>query len=198
MQLIFATNNNHKLKEISHLLGDSFTLRSLSEMGINKDIPEDYLTLEENALFKARYIYNLTGADTFADDTGLEIESLNGQPGVHSARFAGEDKDFSANIDKVLMLLGDNENRRACFRTVIALILNDREYLFEGRIDGNITKERRGSSGFGYDPVFVPLGSDRTFAEIDLAEKNKVSHRALAFNKLKAFLSDSGYNKEAV
>ena len=189
MELVFATNNQHKLKEISHLMGDSFQLKSLHDLKISEDIPEDYATLEENALFKARYINVLTGKDVFADDTGLEIDALNGRPGVHSARFAGADKNFEANIDKVLLLLNRVENRRARFRTIIALVLNGNEYIFEGKVNGSILDKRRGTNGFGYDPIFVPEGLAQTFAEMSLSEKNIISHRAEAFVKLKAFLS---------
>jgi len=192
MNLVFATNNRHKLEEISNLLGDSFNLVSLAETGLAEDIPEDYPTLEENALFKAKYIHGLSGMNVFADDTGLEIDALGGRPGVHSARFAGPGKDFDANIDKVLSLLGNNPNRKARFRTIIALILNRKEYMFEGRVEGMIIRERRGEKGFGYDPVFVPDGSELTFAEISMDEKNKISHRAMAFLKLKSFLSEYG------
>jgi XTP/dITP diphosphohydrolase len=188
MKLVFATNNSHKIEEISHLLGDSFVLKSLKDIEINDDIPEDYHTLEENALFKARYINKLTGMDVFADDTGLEIEALNGRPGVHSARFAGVARNFEANIDKVLLLMTGITDRKARFRTVIALIFNGAEYLFEGKVDGTIITERRGKQGFGYDPVFVPDGKNKTFAEMTLDEKNTISHRANAFKKLKEFL----------
>jgi XTP/dITP diphosphohydrolase len=189
MELVFATNNQHKLAEISHLLGNSFRLISLKDLKIEDDIPEDYPTLEENAIFKARFINKLTGKNVFADDTGLEIEALNGRPGVHSARFAGSSRNFEANIDKVLVLLDRMENRNAMFRTVIALILDNSEYIFEGRVSGRIITERRGKNGFGYDPIFIAEGWDKTFAEIDLNEKNRISHRAEAFNKLKNFLS---------
>jgi XTP/dITP diphosphohydrolase len=188
MKLVFATNNSHKIEEISHLLGDSFVLKSLKDIEINDDIPEDYHTLEENALFKARYINKLTGMNVFADDTGLEIDALNGRPGVHSARFAGVARNFEANIDKVLLLMTGITDRKARFRTVIALIFNGAEYLFEGKVDGTIITERRGKQGFGYDPVFVPDGKNKTFAEMTLDEKNTISHRANAFKKLKEFL----------
>jgi XTP/dITP diphosphohydrolase len=189
MTLIFASNNEHKIKEIRSILGNSFILLSLRDINIADDIPENEPLLEGNALAKARYIHKATGMNVFADDTGLEIETLNGLPGVHSARFAGENKDSSANIDKVLLLLGEKQNRRAQFKTVIALILENREYLFEGIVTGTIIREKRGSAGFGYDPVFVPEGKDRTFAEMELAEKNTVSHRARAFEKLRIFLA---------
>jgi XTP/dITP diphosphohydrolase len=190
MKLVFATNNSHKIEEISDLLGNSFVLKSLKDLEITDDIPEDYHTLEENALFKARYINKLTGMNVFADDTGLEIEALNGRPGVHSARFAGAGKNFEANIDKVLLLMTGTADRRARFRTVIALIFNGSEYKFEGKVDGTIITERRGKQGFGYDPVFVPDGKNKTFAEMNLDEKNKISHRAIAFIKLKEFLAE--------
>lgn len=190
MKLVFATNNNYKLKEISHIIGNNIELISLSDLNIREEISEDFLTIEENALAKARYIHCITGMDVFADDTGLEIEALGGAPGVHSARFAGDDKNFDKNIDKVLELLTGIENRKAVFRTVIALIIKGREYLFEGKVTGIILNERRGKEGFGYDPVFLPDGYDRTFAEMTLEEKNRISHRASAFMKLKTFLAE--------
>jgi XTP/dITP diphosphohydrolase len=188
MTLVFASNNDHKIKEINSLLGDSFKLLSLRDIHINEEIPEEEPHLEGNALAKARFVHNLTSLDVFADDTGLEIESLYGLPGVHSARFAGESKDSSANIEKVLSMLSDTEKRQARFRTVIALIINKKEYLFEGIVNGTIAYSIRGREGFGYDPVFVPEGKTLTFAEMDLAEKNTVSHRARAFEKLREFL----------
>jgi XTP/dITP diphosphohydrolase len=189
MTIVFASANEHKLKEIKSILGNSFTLLNLNDINITEDIPENEPGLEGNALFKARYVFNATGMNVFADDTGLEIDALNGAPGVHSARFAGENKDSSANIEKVFSLLGNNENRKARFRTVIALIFEKKEYLFEGIVNGIIISEKRGSAGFGYDPVFIPEGKIRTFAEMDLAEKNSVSHRARAFEKLREFLN---------
>ena len=191
MKLVFATNNDHKLKEINHLLGNSFTLLSLKEINITGDIPEDSPTLEGNALFKAKYIHLATGLDVFADDTGLEIEALNGDPGVHSARFAGNQKDFSANTKKVLKLMEGKKNRDARFRTVIALIMNSKEYIFEGTISGKIGIEERGTGGFGYDPLFIPEGEKLTFAEMSLNEKSRISHRARAFEKLKMFLDQN-------
>jgi XTP/dITP diphosphohydrolase len=198
MQIVFATNNLNKLREINHILGDSFQLLSLRDLKIKDDIPENEPTLEGNALQKARYIYRIVNMDVFADDTGLEIDALNGQPGVHSARFAGEDKDSNANIEKVLALLGSETDRRARFRTVIALVIDGKEFLFEGTAEGKIINEKRGIEGFGYDPVFVPEGSDRTFAEMPLSEKNLISHRARAFEKLRKFLLcyKSADNKE--
>ncbi len=188
MQLVFASNNKNKIREIRHVLGESFTLLSLSDINMADDIPETEPTLEGNALAKARFIYNTTGLDVFADDTGLEVDALNGLPGVYSARFAGEEKDSNANIEKILAMLGNTENRNARFRTVIALIIDENEYLFEGISEGTIINEKRGSEGFGYDPVFVPEGKKLTFAEMDLNEKNSISHRARAFEKLKEFL----------
>jgi XTP/dITP diphosphohydrolase len=188
MQLVFATNNENKVKEIKNILGHSFELLSLKDLKIEDDIPENEPTLEGNALFKARYIHKLVGMNVFADDTGLEVKSLNGLPGVHSARFAGENKDFAANNEKLLSMLGSSENREARFRTVIALIMDNQNYLFEGTVEGRIIKEKRGSQGFGYDPVFVPEGETRTFGEMTLNEKNLISHRARAFEKLRQFL----------
>ena len=188
MDLIFASNNKHKIKEINNILGNSFRLLSLSDVNIDEDIAENETTLEGNALAKARYVHEATGMDVFADDTGLEVEALGGRPGVHSARFAGENKNSDANIDKLLLLLEGKSNRNARFRTVIALILNGTEYLFEGIVNGSIIDEKRGSQGFGYDPVFIPESRGLTFAEMDLDAKNRISHRARAFEKLRAFL----------
>ncbi len=189
MEIVFASNNKHKIKEINDLLGSDFHLLSLADIKMEEDIPENEATLEGNALAKARYIHSATGLDVFADDTGLEVDYLDGQPGVHSARFAGPGKDSGANIDKLLMLLGNTGTRRARFRTVIALVYQGREFLFEGTVNGTIINEKKGSEGFGYDPVFIPDGYDVTFAEMSLAEKNKISHRASAFRKLKEFLA---------
>jgi XTP/dITP diphosphohydrolase len=188
MQIVFATNNENKLREIRNILGTTFSLLSLGELKIYDDIPEIEPTLEGNAMQKARYIYKMVNIPVFADDTGLEIESLNGLPGVNSARFAGEDKNSDSNIDKVLKMMGTTANRGARFRTVIALILDGSEFIFEGSVKGRIITERRGREGFGYDPVFVPDGSDLTFAEMPLNEKNMISHRAKAFEKLREFL----------
>ncbi len=188
MQIVFASSNEHKISEIRSILGNSFTLLSLSDINIKDDIPENEPHLEGNALAKARYVHNATGKDVFADDTGLEIAALKGLPGVHSARFAGENKDSLANIEKVLSLLGGAVNRKAKFRTVIALILENKEYLFEGIVTGTIINEKRGNGGFGYDPVFIPEGKNLTFAEMEPDEKNRISHRARAFEKLREFL----------
>jgi XTP/dITP diphosphohydrolase len=188
MQIVFATNNENKLREIRDILGTSFSLLSLSDLNMENDIPENMPDLEGNAMEKARYVNKLVNMSVFADDTGLEIEILKGLPGVHSARFAGEDKNSDANIEKVLKMMGNAENRRARFRTVIALIHDNREYYFEGTVNGKIINGKRGNRGFGYDPVFVPEGHEQTFAEMTLNDKNKISHRARAFEKLRNFL----------
>lgn len=199
MTIVFASNNEHKIHEIKSILGNSFALIGLSDIGIKEDIPEDEPDLKGNSLSKARFVHKASGMNVFADDTGLEIEALNGLPGVHSARFAGESKNSDANIKKVLALLDGAKNRNAQFRTVIALILDDKEYLFEGIVKGKIINEKRGAEGFGYDPVFMPDGYTLTFAEMDLEKKNTISHRARAFERLKAFLFqyDLSNNKEA-
>lgn len=191
MNLIFASQNSHKVKEINNILGDAFSITGLKEINFFEEIPETENTLEGNALQKARFIHKISGKDVFADDTGLEVEALNGEPGVRSARFAGESKDSNANIDKLLTLLSDIPNKNARFRTVIALIYNGKEYLFEGIVEGSIIMERRGNEGFGYDPIFVPKGYNCSFAEMTLDEKNKISHRARAFEKLRMFLRDT-------
>jgi XTP/dITP diphosphohydrolase len=188
MDIVFATNNENKTREIRNILDDSFRLLSLTDLNITEDIPENEPTLEGNALHKARYVHNILNMNVFADDTGLETELLKGLPGVKSARFAGEDKNSDANIDKLLTMLGKSKNRQARFRTVIALIMEGKEYIFEGIVDGMITSHRKGKDGFGYDPVFIPEGETRTFAEMPLSEKNKISHRAMAIEKLKSFL----------
>jgi XTP/dITP diphosphohydrolase len=188
MQLVFATNNRHKLEEVQQILGAGFTLVTPKECGITEDIPEEQPTLEGNALQKARYIHERTGKDCFADDTGLEVEALGGAPGVRSARYAGEEKNMEACMDLLLANLAGNGNRRARFRTVIALILNEKEYLFEGIVNGSIRERRSGTEGFGYDPLFEPEGHDITFAEMDLAAKNAISHRGRAVRELAEFL----------
>lgn len=189
MKIVFATNNLHKVKEVQEMLPESIELLTLSQVNINEDIPEDFPTLEGNALQKARYIFEKYGYSCFADDTGLEIESLNNEPGVYSARYAGEQKSSEDNIDKVLTNLGSNNNRKACFRTVIALILDGKETLFEGRVNGDILTERHGTDGFGYDPIFKPSGFNESFAEMSLEAKNAISHRGRAVAKLVDFLS---------
>lgn len=188
-KLVFATNNAHKLEEVAAILGDQVELLSLNDIGCQADIPETAETLEGNALLKSSYIYKNYHLDCFADDTGLEVETLNGAPGVYSARYAGgEGHDAQANMLKLLHELDGKENRKAQFRTAISLILDGKEYLFEGVIKGEIIKEKRGDSGFGYDPVFMPKGYDRTFAELGNDIKNQISHRALAVQKLCEFL----------
>ena len=189
MELIFATNNKHKVREISDLLNNSFRILGLADLNITEDIPEEAETLEDNALFKARYVHERTGRNVFADDTGLEVTALGGAPGVYSARYAGENKSFDDNIEKLLREMNGLNDRSARFRTVIALILEGTEYLFEGTVEGEIIRERRGTGGFGYDPVFLAAGYDRTFAEIPLSEKNKISHRAKAMRQLLDFLN---------
>ena len=188
-KLVFATNNAHKLEEVAAILGDQVELLSLNDIGCQADIPETAETLEGNALLKSSYIYKNYHLDCFADDTGLEVEALNGAPGVYSARYAGgEGHDAQANMLKLLHELDGKENRKAQFRTAISLILDGKEYLFEGVIKGEIIKEKRGDSGFGYDPVFMPEGYDRTCAELGNDIKNQISHRALAVQKLCEFL----------
>lgn len=186
--LIFATNNQHKADEVRAVLAGKWEIRTLLEAGIEKDIPEPHDTLEANASEKSRTIFELTGRDCFSEDTGLEVEALDGEPGVRSARYAGEGRSFGDNIKKLLDRLEGNTNRKARFRTVISLYLNGVEFQFEGICNGTITYQPKGESGFGYDPVFVPDGDTRTFAEMDLAEKNRFSHRKKAMEKLISFL----------
>ena len=189
-KLVFATNNAHKLSEVSAILGDKVELLSLNDINCHDDIPETADTLEGNALLKARYIHDKYQVDCFADDTGLEVETLNGAPGVYSARYAGGDgHDSQANMRKLLSELEGKENRKAQFRTVVTLILDGKEYLFEGIVKGEIIKEKRGTTGFGYDPVFIPEGYEQTFAELGDEVKNQISHRSRAVNKLCKFLN---------
>lgn len=186
---VFSTNNAHKLEEVRDILGEKMEVLSLKEIGCHDDIPETADTLEGNALQKARYIYERYHADCFADDTGLEVEALHGAPGVYSARYAGGNgHDSEANMRKLLADMEGMENRKARFRTVFALIVNGKEHLFEGIVKGTILKTRRGTSGFGYDPIFVPEGHTETFAEMGNALKNQISHRAVATRKLCHFL----------
>lgn len=187
-KLIFATNNQHKVDEIRVVLGNIFDIITLKEAGINIDIPEPYDTLEANASEKSSTIYKLTKNNCFSEDTGLEVDSLNGGPGVKSARYAGNERSFDANIDKLLDKMQASNKREAHFRTVISLILNGEEKQFEGICKGLILKERRGINGFGYDPVFIPDGSSKTFAEMNIEEKSKFSHRKKAMTKLIDFL----------
>jgi XTP/dITP diphosphohydrolase len=190
MKIIFATNNQHKVDEIKSALPPNISIITLTEAGIDIDIPEPYDTLQENAANKARTIASLAKANCFSEDTGLEVYSLNNEPGVHSARYAGEDKSFDKNIDKLLLNLKGQKSRNARFRTVICLILNGKEYFFEGICEGKIIEERRGEKGFGYDPVFIPEGADRTFAQMSMDEKNNFSHRKKATDLLVAFLNN--------
>ncbi|GAB3431856.1 RdgB/HAM1 family non-canonical purine NTP pyrophosphatase [Niabella aquatica] len=184
MTLIFATNNIHKVNEIRNALNHHFEIISLKEAGINKDIPEPHHTLEANASEKSQTIFKLTGSNCFSEDTGLEVEALNGEPGVKSARYAEGEEQYNDITDKLLDKLNGANNRKARFRTVISLIINGKELLFEGICTGNISRERRGTNGFGYDPVFVPDGADKTFAEMTMDEKKQYSHRAKALAKL--------------
>ncbi len=186
--LIFATGNAHKTEEVALLLKGLVQLKNLRELGFQGDLPEEQDTLEGNALQKARRVYELYGQDCFADDTGLEVEALNMEPGVYSARYAGQENNPRANTEKLLRKLAPHQNRNARFRTVIALIIDGREHLFEGIVRGEILKEGRGTQGFGYDPVFLPEGHERSFAEMSLEEKNAISHRFRAIQKMKAFL----------
>ncbi len=187
--LIFATNNKNKVDEVRLVLGTKFNIITLNEANINIDIPEPHNTLEANASEKSKVIYQLTKANCFGEDTGLEVEALNGAPGVKSARYAGENKNFEENIDKLLQELVQHSNKKARFKTVISLLQNNKEYIFEGICNGTIINERRGSNGFGYDSVFIPDGSAKTFAEMTIEEKSNFSHRKKAMEKLIVFLS---------
>lgn len=186
--LIFATNNKHKIEEVNHILHGRFEIISLNAIGFNQDIPETELTLEGNASLKAWHIYNRYLKNCFADDTGLEVEALNGEPGVFSARYAGDGHNFNLNVDKLLSNLTGINNRKARFRTVISLITDGKEFLFEGVVNGKIIEERKGVNGFGYDPVFIPDGYDITMAEMTSELKNKISHRAQAMQRMADFL----------
>lgn len=187
--IIFATNNLNKVSEVRSITGGKFSILSLSEAGIDIDIPEPFDTIEENAIEKARVIYELTNENCFSEDTGLEVEALNGEPGVRSARYSGNENDPEKNIDKLLNNLKDHQNRRAQFKTVICLIINGQQNIFDGICKGAIIAQRRGQSGFGYDPVFVPDGSDKAFGEMNMEEKNIFSHRKKAVEKLTRFLN---------
>ena len=188
-KLIFATNNQHKLEEVSHLIKYNYKILSLKNINCFEEIPETSDTIKGNASQKSHYIFDKFGIDCFADDTGLEIEALNGKPGVYSARYAGIEHDFEKNMNKVLIEMNGIINRKARFKTVISLILNGEERFFEGIINGVILTEKRGQEGFGYDPVFQPNGYDLTFAEMPLEEKNKISHRAIAVRNLVNYLN---------
>ena len=192
MEIVFATNNAHKLREVQAVLGDGFTLSTPRDCGITEEIPEEQETLEGNASQKAHYIHDRTGRNCFADDTGLEIAALGGAPGVHSARYATDGHDFAANNRLLLKNLEGVTDRRARFRTVISLILDGEEHLFEGIVEGHIAQCASGSEGFGYDPLFIPEWSAKTYAEMDPAEKNALSHRGRAVRKLAEFLHNRG------
>ncbi len=188
MKLVFATNNQHKLEEVIKIISNDFELLNLKDINCFEDIPETQDTIEGNASQKAFYIYEKYNLNCFADDTGLEIEALNGEPGVYSARYAGENCSFEDNVQKVLKNLEGKSNRKAQFKTVISLIIEGQEYQFEGIIKGTILKEKKGISGFGYDPIFQPTGYSKTFAELPAEEKNRISHRGIATKKLAEFL----------
>jgi XTP/dITP diphosphohydrolase len=189
MELVFATANQNKAKEIQTLIPSFIKIKSLNDINCVEDIPETQTTIEGNASQKEFYVFEKYNVNCFADDTGLEVEALNGRPGVLSARYAGEMKDANANMDKILHELAGIENRKARFKTVILLVINGQEHLFEGIVDGTLLTHKLGSEGFGYDPIFVPNGYDKTFAELSIAEKNKISHRARAVNKLVEYLN---------
>ena len=187
--IIFATNNRHKVDEIRKVVGNNINIVTLADAGIDIDIPEPHDTLQENASEKSQTIHRLTAQNCFSEDTGLEVEALNGEPGVKSARYAGDDRNFQGNINKLLANLAGKPNRSAQFRTVISLIWQGQEYFFEGICKGHIVDDQKGTQGFGYDPVFVPDGSGNTFAEMSMDEKNAFSHRRKATDKLVAFLN---------
>lgn len=191
MELIIASSNQNKLLEFKKILGDKITLYNLSDYNINKEIPEDEDTIKKNAMFKAKFIYNQTGKNVFADDTGLEIDSLNGEPGVYSARYSGKEKNSEKNIQLVLNNLKNKINRNARFKTIISLIHNGKCLNFEGIISGEITLKRRGMNGFGYDSIFQPNGYSMTFGEMENGEKNRISHRSIAINKMINYLKEN-------
>lgn len=189
IDLLFATSNKNKVLEIKKVLPKEFNIKSLDDIGFCEEVPENENTIEGNAIFKANYIYKKYNLNVFADDTGLEVDSLNGKPGVHSARYAGISKNSTDNINKLLKKLKNKKNRKARFKTIIALILNSKIHTFEGVVEGIITKKPKGENGFGYDPVFIPRGYTKTFGELSIEEKNSISHRSLAMNKLIDFIS---------
>lgn len=191
MEIIFATSNLHKLHEAQSIIGENTSLIIPAQIGINHDIPEDGDTLEENALFKAEYLFKITGKNCFADDTGLEVEALAGAPGVRSARYASSECDSRLNMQKLLKELNGSSNRKARFRTVIALFLNGKQYFFEGILNGTIAQSESGTRGFGYDPLFTPNGYTKTLAELTDSQKNLISHRGIAIRKLSQFLENS-------
>ena len=191
MELIIASQNQNKLVEFKKILGDKINLFSLSDIGLNQEIPENEKTIKKNAIFKAKFVNTQTGKNVFADDTGLEIDSLNGEPGVYSARYSGVDRNSDKNIELVLRKLKNKANRNSRFKTIISLIIDGKSVNFEGVVEGKITEEKRGSNGFGYDPIFQPNGYSSTFGEMSLKEKNKISHRSIAINKMVQYLKEN-------
>jgi XTP/dITP diphosphohydrolase len=191
MELIIASQNQNKLVEFKKILGDKINLFSLSDIGLNQEIPENEKTIKKNAMFKAKFVNTQTGKNVFADDTGLEIDSLNGEPGVYSARYSGVDRSSDKNIELVLRKLKNKANRNSRFKTIISLIIDGKSVNFEGVVEGKITEEKRGSNGFGYDPIFQPNGYSSTFGEMSLKEKNKISHRSIAINKMVQYLKEN-------
>ena len=191
MELIIASQNQNKLVEFKKILGDKINLFSLSDIGLNQEIPENEKTIKKNAMFKAKFVNTQTGKNVFADDTGLEIDSLNGEPGVYSARYSGVERNSDKNIELVLTKLKNKTNRNSRFKTIISLILDGKSINFEGVVEGKITEEKRGSNGFGYDPIFQPNGYSSTFGEMSLKEKNKISHRSIAINKMVQYLKEN-------
>ena len=189
LELVFATHNLHKVKEVAAIIGSRFIIKSLSDLSFFEDIPETADTISGNALQKARFVFSRFHCNCFADDTGLIVEALDNRPGVYSARYAGENASYEDNVRKLLKELEGKTNRKAAFVTVIAVIIDGKEHLFEGRIEGEIIKETRGTGGFGYDPVFLPAGSELTFAEMEESLKNKMSHRAVALNKMLGYFA---------
>lgn len=195
MPLVFATNNEHKLKEVRKILPESLKIMSLKDIDCYDDLPETGQTIRSNASQKSRYVHDKYGVDCFADDTGLEVLALNGRPGVYSARFAGPEADSIMNVGKLLVELKGVTDRRAAFRTAVSLFIDGKEFLFEGHIDGTISEIPSGTGGFGYDPVFIPEGSEITFSEMSPEQKNTMSHRAIAIRKLVSFLTETNYQK---
>lgn len=191
MELIIASQNQNKLVEFKKILGVKINLFSLSDIGLNQEIPENEKTIKKNAMFKAKFVNTQTGKNVFADDTGLEIDSLNGEPGVYSARYSGVDRNSDKNIELVLRKLKNKANRNSRFKTIISLIIDGKSVNFEGVVEGKITEEKRGSNGFGYDPIFQPNGYSSTFGEMSLKEKNKISHRSIAINKMVQYLKEN-------
>jgi XTP/dITP diphosphohydrolase len=191
MELIIASQNQNKLVEFKKILGDKINLFSLSDIGLYQEIPENEKTIKKNAMFKAKFVNTQTGKNVFADDTGLEIDSLNGEPGVYSARYSGVDRNSDKNIELVLRKLKNKANRNSRFKTIISLIIDGKSVNFEGVVEGKITEEKRGSNGFGYDPIFQPNGYSSTFGEMSLKEKNKISHRSIAINKMVQYLKEN-------